>query len=179
MTVEHLKSTPITNLDATPIVENTTGEGGPGFLRHIAGTATPSAAASVGSTYQMVRLASNSKVKSVVFESAAQGSGAMSLSVYYSDSTQDGTSVGNQGVIVPTTGAAFFASQINCASAVTRASYTNQSGNYTADKRNKPLWAALGLSSDPGGYFDIVAVVDTTAVTTGTGLMGLECEFVI
>ena len=40
------------------------------------------------------------------------------------------------------------------------------------------LWEALGLASDPGGWFDIVATVVTTAVTTGTGIMTLEAEFV-
>jgi hypothetical protein len=43
---------------------------------------------------------------------------------------------------------------------------------------HKHLWDALGLTSDPGGFFDIVAVVHTTAITTGTGKIYLACEYV-
>src|SRR4051812_15446813 len=114
----HLKSTPITNLDATPVVPNTTGEGGPGYVREVSGYATAVAADAAGSTYQFVRVPSNAKVKSVVFTSEAQGAGKVQLGVYYSSSTVDGTAAANQGLVVPTTGVNFFASDIDCASAV-------------------------------------------------------------
>ena len=70
------------------------------------------------------------------------------------------------------------ASDISCASAVASADVINESGNYTVDKRGKQLWDALGLTTDPGGFFDIVAVVHTTAVTTGTGKIYVDCQFV-
>jgi len=63
---------------------------------------------------------------------------------------------------------------IDCASAVAPTDKTNSGGTYTIDKRGKQLWDALGLTSDPGGYFDIVAVVHTTDVTTGTGKMQIR-----
>src|SRR5690242_11841929 len=178
MAVENLKSTQITNLDASPIVANTVGENAPGVIRCVGGYATVSAAASVGSTYKLARIPTNAKVKRVLFESEAQGAGAFNLSCYYSDSTNDGTPVANQGVIVPTTGDQFFASDVSAASAVTQGDYTNESGNYTLSLRNKELWDALGLTSDPGGFFDIVAVVHTTAVTTGTGKLGVCVNYV-
>ena len=177
MTTEALKSTLITNLDTIPVVTNTEGEGGPTRLKHINGFVTVSASMAAGSTYRLVRLPTTAKVKAVIFESQAQGAGKFNLSVYYSDSTIDGTAVANQGLIVPTTGDQFFAADIDCASAVARAGYTNNSGNYTVDTRNKALWDALALTSDPGGYFDIVAVVHTTAVTTGTGKISCEVEY--
>lgn len=179
MAVEALKSASITNLDATPPSTNTGGEGAPGRLQHIGDYATVSASASVGSTYRLARVPSNAKVKAVFFEAQAMGAGKFNLSVYYSSSTVDGTQVINQGVIVPTTGDQFFAADIDCASAVSRAGYTNQSGNYPVNKRNQPLWQALGLASDPGGFFDVVAVVHTTAVTTGAAKIAAEVEYVM
>ena len=177
MAVEHLKSTAITNLDATPVVAQTIGEGAPGFLRHAGGYATVSASASVGSTYQLARIPSNAKVKSVIFESEAQGAGKVQLGFYYSSSTVDGTAVANQGTVVSGS-VAFISGDIDCTSAVTRAGYTG-AGSYTMDKRTQPIWQALGLATDPGGFLDLVATVHTTAITTGTGKMGGELEYVV
>jgi hypothetical protein len=125
-----------------------------------------------------VRVPSTAIIKRLTLESGAQGAGKINLSVYYSSSTVDGTQSSLQGVIVPTTGDQFFASDVDLASAVLPTDVTNESGNYTADKRVKRLWDALGLTSDPGGFFDIVAVVHTTAITTGTGVIRLACEYI-
>ena len=81
-------------------------------------------------------------------------------------------------VVVPATGSQFFASAIAVASAVPITNVTNESGNYTLAKRNQSLWQALGLASDPGGFFDIVAVVQT-AVTTGLGRIGVRVQYVL
>ena len=71
----------------------------------------------------------------------------------------------------------FLATVIDCASAVVPTEVVNESGTYTLDKRKQPLWQAVGLSADPGGYFDIVATVKTTAVTTGTGKFGVRVAY--
>ena len=178
MTTEALKSTAITNLDASPIVANTAGHGAPGLLHEVDGYVTVSASMAAGSTYRLVRLPSNAIVKHVWFESEAQGAGKFNLSAYYSDSTTDGTTAANQGVIVPTTGDQFWASDIDCASAVKMLDEVNESGNNGWDKRQKRLWDALGLTTDPGGFIDVVAVVHTTDVTTGTGKLGVAVQFV-
>lgn len=178
MTTEALKSTAITNLDASPIVANTAGYGAPGVVHQVDGYVTVSASMAAGSTYRLVRLPTKAIVKHLFFESEAQGAGKFNLSAYYSDSTTDGTSTTNQGVIVPTTGDQFWASDIDCASAVKSLDEINESGNYTWAKRQKQLWDALGLTSDPGGFIDVVAVVHTTDVTTGTGKLGVSCLFV-
>lgn len=179
MAVEALKSTMITNLDAVPVVRGAPGHDSVGLLREVDGYVTVPASASVNSTFRMVRVPTNAKVKSVTVESEAQGAGKVNLSAYYSDAVSDGTPAANVGVIVPTTGDQFFASDIDLASAVTPTNVTNESGNYGLDKRAKPLWQALGLSTDPGGFIDIVAVVHTTAVTTGTGKLGVRCTYIM
>ena len=73
----------------------------------VEGYVIPLAADATGSTYQLVRVDSDSILKSVDFRSEAQGAGKFDLSVYYSDSTIDGTAVANQGLVVPSTGASF------------------------------------------------------------------------
>jgi hypothetical protein len=175
MAVDHVKSTFITNLDASPAVINTAGEGGPAPLKSIDGYSTAVASSSVGATYQLVRIPSNAKVKNITFESEAQGAGKFDLGLFYA----------TDGVIGKTTSllvaaaidADFFATAVDTATAVTPTDVTNESGTYTLDKRAQPIWQAVGLSSDPGGNFDIVASVITTAVTTGTGKFGIRVSY--
>lgn len=176
MAVENLKSASITNLDASPPVANTAGEGAPAFTYRNFDFITVDAAASVTSTYRILRVPSTAKLKSVNLESEAMGAGAFDISVYYSDSPWEGDAAKPSGV-VPTTGSQFFAASFSCASAVAPTNIINNAGNNPMSNRNKPLWAALGLTSDPGGAFDLVAVVDTTAVTTGAARLGLYAEY--
>lgn len=178
MAVDHVKSTPITNLDAVPRVPNTTGQGSGGQLTVNDGFATAVAASSVDATYQLVRIPSDCVVKTLVFESEAQGAGAFDVGLYYStggDSPGAATSLLAAAAIDQD----FFATVINCASAVVRTDILNESGTYTLDKRNQPIWQAVGLTQDPGGYFDVVATVKTTAVTTGTGKLGVQVGYVV
>ena len=170
----HLKSAAITNLDATPYVEVTAGEGAKAYLNEIDGYAAPLAADAAGSTYQLVRVRSNVKVKKLSFESQAQGAGKVDIGVYYSTSTIDGTALANQGTAISTT---FFSGDIDCSDAVNPTELATEANGYTAVMRNQPLWEALGLASDPGGCFDIVATVHTTAMTTGTGRLNVVCMF--
>lgn len=174
MAVDHVKSSFITNLDSNPSVANTAGEGGPAPLKSIDGWVTTVASSSVDATYQICRVPSNAKVKSVYLEAGAQGAGAFDIGVYYAT---DGE--GKQPTALLAAAAisrALFASAVDCASAVTT-DVTNESGTYTLDKRTQPLWQAAGLSADPGGYFDVVMTVTTTAVTTGATKVGLRVNF--
>ncbi len=177
MATSHLKSTSITNLDTIPVLYNTSGAGGAAMMRTINDFAVALAADAAGSTYQLVRIPTTAVVKAVVFESEAQGAGAVDIGLYYSDATNDGTPSAKQGLVVPSPGINFFATDVNIASAVTPTNVTNQSGNYNLSLRNEPLWQAVGLAADPGGYFDVVATVHTTAVTTGTGRLGVLVDY--
>ncbi len=169
MTVEALKSTTITNLDASPIVANTAGEGGAaGRVVCASDYSTASASASVTSTYRLVRVPSNCKIKNIFFESEAQTQGTFDIGLYYSSSPIDNALL---GVVVPSC-QTLFASAVDCTSIV-RTDCTNESTNFNLLKRNQPLWQAAGLTTDPGGFFDIVATVVSVAVTTGTGKLGV------
>jgi len=176
MAVDHVKSTPITNLDAAPVVPNTGGEGAAAQLMSVSsGDVVGVASSSINATYQFVRVPSNCKVKQVLFDTETQAAGAIDIGVYYAT---DGE--GNKPTALLAANAisqALFASAVTI-TAVSVTDVTNESGTYTPLKRNQPLWQAAGLSTDPGGYFDIVGTV-TTAITTGTGKMGLTVNYTI
>ena len=178
-----LKSLQITALDTYQPVGDlqNSGEGAPYRLKSNDAYITPLNGDATGSTYRMVRVPSTAVIKSVQGSSQAQAAGSMAISVYYSDSTIDGTAPANQGVIVPTTGSQFFSGAQSFASAVGLTDYTFSnaatSGAYNQSLANTPLWKALGLTTDPGGFFDIVYVCTTTAVTTGGGYMYLRVQY--
>lgn len=177
MAVDHVKDGYLTNLDATPRIVPTSGKGAAGFLKNVEGSAVAVASSSADSTYQLVRVPSTAKIKRIIFESAAQGAGAFDIGLYYST---DGSRAASATSLLAAAAIDqdFFATVIDCASAVARTDITNDSGSYTIDKRDMPIWEAVGLTSDPGGNFDIVATVKTTAVTTGTGRLGVSVDYV-
>lgn len=175
MAVDHVKSTYITNLDASPAVPATAGEGGPAPLKvNSSGPVTGVASSSINATYQFLRLPSNAKLKALFFESAAQAAGAIDIGLYYAT---DGE--GNKPTALLAANAisqALFASAVALTALSQPTNVINESGTFTADKQNQPLWQAAGLSSDPGGYFDVVGTL-TTAITTGGGVMGLTAMY--
>lgn len=170
------KSASITNLDTIPAAANTAGEGAPDRLKiindYLTAPVTTGNYATDARVLRFVRIPSNAVVKEVTLESAAQTQGTYDIGLFYSSSTVDGTTVGNQGLVLD---ADFFASAVSCASAVPRTDETAEAGTYTMAKRNQPIWQAAGLSSDPGGFFDVAATA-TNTVTVG-GVMSVEVKF--
>jgi len=166
-----LKGTAITNREATPRVLNNPGLGGGGRLKIAIGhIASVTAALSITSIIRLVEVPSNAVVSSILFQSAAQGAGAFSIGVFRT--LQDG------GLVAATSADQFFATAINCASAVVLADVVNESTTYTIAKQSQPLWQAIGMTTDPKSMLDICAVVTTTDVTTGTGALGLKVVYV-
>lgn len=174
MSVDHVKSTGVSNAENVPVIRSTTGEGAIGYERVVDDYVTVLASSSVGATYRIVRLPTTCKVKAVILESEAQAAGKVDVGVFYPITGKTGL----PDLVANAISAAFFASAVDLASAVTPTNIINESGTNTLDKRNQPLWQAVGLTSDPGGYFDIVASVITTPVTTGTGKLGLRIHLV-
>jgi len=97
MTIEYVKSTSITNLQAQPIQVPSAGEGAPGVLRTITDSAltTASGMGSIGSTYRMCRLPTFAKIKRVLVVLGIVDSGGATavfdINVAFSDSPYDGT----------------------------------------------------------------------------------------
>ena len=180
----HLKSAQLTALDTvTPSLADVqnAGNGAPARTVTVSGSSATVSADNTASTYQLVRVPSNAVIKYVGFSAQAMSAGKLSISVYYSDSTIDGTAAANQGLVVPTTGKTFFASQQSLATALnqTDVTFANQAaaGANNPSLINTRLWQALGLATDPGGFFDIVGTVDNTAITTGGGFTGLQVDY--
>jgi hypothetical protein len=172
MAVDHVKSTYVTNSDASPAVANTAGEGGPAPLKAVSsGSVVGVASSSQDATYQFVRVPSTAIIKAIFLESAAQAAGTMDVGVYYAT---DGLI--NKPTALLAAAAIdqdFFASAYALTNLSQPTNITNERGTYTPAKQVQPLWQALGLTSDPGGNFDIVGTV-VTAITTGTGSMGMQ-----
>lgn len=164
-TVVTVKSSVITNQDASPRIAPQAGVGGAYRVDEIDSTVAVAATDAATSTYLAFRVPSTIRVKDLWLESAALGgSCAVNVGVAYADRKED-CAVG----IVPGTviSAAFFASAVVVSSAVAATNITNESGTYTTALRSEPLWQALGLSVDPGGKFDIVAALTVDAATAG------------
>lgn len=176
MAVSHIKATGITNADASPPVANTAGEvGGAAPLKVVSsGSVVALAADSADTTYQFVRVPSNAKIQALFLESAAQAAGTMDVGVYYAT---DG--IGGKPTSLLAANAIdqdFFATAYALTSLSQPTNIINESGTNTPAKRVQPLWQALGLTSDPGGNFDIVGTL-AVAVTTGTGSMGMTVMY--
>jgi hypothetical protein len=165
MAVVTVKSTIITNRDAVPSVIND-GRLEKGSLRTSHGYVTATNGDSANSKYILASLPSTAQVRQVLFSCANLGaSSAINLGVYRN--TKDGAAAVN---------ATLFASAQATSAALSNSDVTNQSGNYTLDKQEQPLWQAAGLTSDPGGTLDIVATV--SVAIAATGLIGAATEYV-
>ncbi len=177
----NLKSAAITSLDATPVGFVMAGAGVGGMLRSVEGSVAALTGDVVGSTYKLVRLPINAMVKKVELYAACATAGAADFNAVFSDSTQDGTDAANQGTIPQIGGInnkLFGAAQslIGGLAAPVELTYAN-AANFPVGSEQKPLWAILGFSGDPGGFFDIQATV-TTAITTG-GIVFVRVFFVV
>lgn len=175
MAVETVKSSSITNADASPYVRDTQGSTQPAHLKFVDDYVTIPASSSDNSVLRVVRIPTTAKVKRVTIESEAQGAGHVNVGLYYSSSTQDSPGADDlAGAVIDED---FFASEVDLAAAVVPTDITSEGGFYTLDERGMPIWQAVGLSADPGGYFDVALTVTATAITTGTGKTGLRVEF--
>lgn len=180
MVQDLLKSLSITNADASPVVATNTGAGANGYDKEINDFVTPTAAglADTTSRYQMVRLPSNAKLKSLKLTSDAaldtNGTPLLSLDVglYYSDSTTDGSPQALLGTAI----------SVNLFAAIlvftTVFQEVNALKSFAVAKRNQPLWQAAGLASDPGGFFDIVVAVHAGAATASSQPLNAQADYV-
>lgn len=176
-----LTFTSVPTQNATPLLTpNTSGEGASAPLLTISDTVTVVSGDNTSSTYSFVRIPTTAHVKNVILDSVSIASaGAADFNVRFSDSQTDGTPVSLQST-VPQISAAnnklFGAAQSILAALNVNLTYANLT-NYPLGSENKPLWLVLGYTTDPGGFFDIVAYV-TTAVTTGGTLM-LKVDYTV
>lgn len=171
-------SSVLTNLDATPLVRASAGQGSPGYLKRVQATITPTASQATSVLNRIVRVPSNVIVSrlAVALDSAATTLTG-NVGVWYSDSTSDGTSVVNQGNLTAIS-SAFFVYQLAMATfcyvpgtdpsntigiaAPVDITFANSGGaltdgQYIPSQSNQPLWKAiansLALQTTPVGAF--------------------------
>lgn len=151
-----LKTTSISNLDATPIVRANPWVHG-GNSKQFSGTVEAVTADDTSSTYRFFRIGSWMRpVSLTLFCDALGGSSAVDVGLYRT--AADGGAVVN---------ASLFASAVSLVSAITAGSNVRfeQDDIANAEKR---IWELLGLSADPNLEYDVTAKVQTTINTGGT-----------
>ncbi len=94
----NIKSQGITYLDQTPPAFGAPNQGA-NHGRIVVGSVLAVSGDNTSSTYKMVRVPSNAKIKTVLMESAIAGAGNADLNIVWSDSASDGTSATNQGTV--------------------------------------------------------------------------------
>lgn len=176
MGTEALKSTPITNLDASPPVRSTTGKGGNGVLQIADGTVTATTAMDAGSTYRICRIPSNAVIKAVwAHLDTAVTTFTADIGVYY-------PTVGAPPSVTPATAldADLIASAVAFASIVTPTQYTDEAAAaaLTVADKFKPLWDLAGLTSDPGCDLDIVLTATATSDCVAGAIIYLAVHYV-
>ena len=183
--VDTIKSASITTLDGTTQqppanTQLTEGIGAPGRLINHSDyvAATAAGLQSTSSTYKLVRITTKAILKSGDLVTKVGGDTSTSLTVdlgaYYSDSTVDGTAYANQGTLIS---ANCFVANVAFGQS-SAAARIDALSNLDPSLRNSPLWAQVGLSTDPGGYIDIVLAPHTGASTGIAGNIGLDLRVV-
>ena len=175
MATENLKSTPVTNLDATPPVRTLTGKGAGGRLNFVDATVTATTAMETGSTYAMVRIPSEAIVKRVwACLDTAVTTFTADIGVYYGTGKDVPTDL--QGDVID---ADLFASAVAFASIVVPTQYTHEAAAsaFTVADMFKPLWDAAGVTADPKCGLDIV--LTATASVDGAPIIYLAVEYVL
>jgi hypothetical protein len=182
MTTENLKSSAITNLDALPPVRATAGLGGKAELLSVYGSITPTTGVLTGSTYRFVRVPSNCSIKHVLIDyTGTITTFTGDVTLYYSDDTIDevGASAGDTGVVnsLSTTAALFaHALALGSQTAGVVVDITSQNVAYTPTMKTEPLWQAAGLTTDPGGFFDIT-FAETSTESESAAVIGVEVQY--
>lgn len=198
----NIKSTSITNLDASPVVPNTSGQGASARLREVSDFAAVSATPiqSSGSYYRVIRFPTAVVPKRLYvaqnteFDTHNSATLVLDFNVAFSDSTVDSTPATLQGLI-PTsanTGATtsfasysspnlVFGQKTQVFNALINGDYAfnGLGSNYSMTLLMQPLWLTFGFASDPGGFFDFTAYASTGATTGAAGKLFAGLMFAV
>ena len=158
MAVVAVKSTLITNADATPVVLNSPRVDG-GFERIEVATADITSGDSIASTYRMFRVPSNAVMTDLRIYSPDIGTTTISdIGLYRT--AKDGGAVQD---------ADFFASALSLKDgALNGVDVLHEAAVFTIANSGKELWEALALTSDPNVFYDVAFTLTAAADATGT-----------
>lgn len=157
MPLVNLKSTPLSNADASPVVPNYPHEMA-GMLRSSVGAIVKGATDNNASTYRFVRLPSNARLVGRRLQNdAITGMTDVDFGLY---AVNDGAEVDKD----------ILEDGLNLSSAVD--SGFAPFAQIAPENIGKRLWELAGETEDPGGEYDIVATANTSG--SGGGDIGLE-----
>lgn len=162
MSVVTVKSTALTNADATPQVQNT-----PlihrGRRNHSVAFAAVANGDSIASQYRLTRVRSSDRLTTLALYCTAITTCAANLGLY------ETTANGGAAAVSPSYGggaAACFAAAQSLAAALNGVNVTYSVT--TLAQIEKRVWELLGFTSDPGKDFDLVLTLTAAAASAGT-----------
>jgi hypothetical protein len=120
---------------------------------------------SIASVLRFARVHSSWRIRRVLLSSDAITTAAADIGIL--------ETAANGGAAVD---ADLFASAASLASAQSNVDVTRESGVITVANMEKQLWQLLGLTADPGKWYDLGATL--TAAATGPGNAAIDVEFV-
>lgn len=161
MATEALKSTPVTNSDATPPTFNSN-QVDSGFVRSLIGAVTTVTGKTTGSTYRLCRVKSSDRISSVHISCAALGASTACDFGFYRTAADGGAVVS----------AAAIASAVDLSSALTRSDITYEATTWSPGNQHYQIWQILALASDPMVDYDFTAT-STATINTGGFLAAL------
>lgn len=176
MSTFNIKSTVISNRDATPKVLTDAYVSGGEVCESEGYIQTNGSSDGAGSLYRLCQVPSNARLSSLELQAGALGSGAaLDVGVYWPTyiPTGAGLSSANASAVINTQ---LFASALGCSAATAVTNIINSSTNNTIQNQELPLWQAAGLTSDPMIDLDIVVHVQTAVATQG--YIGLKARYV-
>ncbi len=158
----NVKSTSITNADATPRVPNDSWFD-TGTEMRVSDFAVVGASDAINSTYRCIRVRSGDRIAALTLSNdAANTSGVAGVSVYETAANGGALAGGTPG------GALLFAASVD----VHTAAFFNKDIMFnvtTVPNINKRVWELLGLTVDPFKEYDL-AVIMTTAGSVGANV---------
>lgn len=112
------------------------------------------------------RISSSARLlAALISNTTVPSSGAINIGLY--QTTEDGGAAVDED---------FIASARAVTTATTNLDLTHESGQFAVSERSQRIWEALGLSEDPGVYYDIIGTITTDM--GGAGAICIECLYV-
>lgn len=159
----------MTNLVATPQVQNPVGKSG-GRVRRMADTFEVLAAdVANADVILLCRLPTNVRIKSIkIGNDELDSNGSPTLTFDLGVQRPDGTAVNDDCFVTSST-------QFQSAAALTELLYET----LTIADTGKYLWEHAGLTEDPGGMYDIAITFDAANATAAAGTIAFEIEYTL
>jgi len=176
MTTYTIKSTAITNRDATPKVVSDASESNGDVRESFGYVQSNGAADGAGSKYLLCSIPANARLTDLGFQSSGLGTSCtLDIGAWYPTWMPNGSGldVSKQSTAINTT---IFASAYACSNAVESTNLLSNA-QMAINKQDQVLWAMAGLTVDPGPEMMIDIVVYVHAAVALQGYVALRAKY--